>query len=84
MAKDFSIISWNVNGVRAALKKGAMDFFADSKADVICLQEVASNHAELEGNASANQFRQLTGAFGGYQPVIEPTSAGMSVAAAMT
>ncbi|MFP5393297.1 MAG: endonuclease/exonuclease/phosphatase family protein, partial [Gammaproteobacteria bacterium] len=32
------------------------------------------NHAELEGNANANQFRQLAGAFGGYQPVIEPPS----------
>ncbi|MGZ8321096.1 MAG: endonuclease/exonuclease/phosphatase family protein, partial [Telluria sp.] len=42
--------------------------------DIICLQEVAANHPELEGNASANQFRQLAGAFGGYQPVIEPTS----------
>jgi endonuclease/exonuclease/phosphatase family metal-dependent hydrolase len=34
--------------------------------DVICLQEVAANHPELEGSASANQFKQLAGAFGGY------------------
>lgn len=32
-------ISWNVNGVRAAIKKGAMDFFQSCGADVICLQE---------------------------------------------
>ena len=37
-------------------------------ADVICLQEVASNHPELEGDASANQFRQLAAAFGGHHP----------------
>ncbi|MEM9160707.1 MAG: exodeoxyribonuclease III [Verrucomicrobiota bacterium] len=32
-------ISWNVNGIRAAAKKGAMEFFAESDADFICLQE---------------------------------------------
>ncbi len=33
------IISWNVNGIRAALKKGFLDFFVKCDADVICLQE---------------------------------------------
>ena len=32
-------VSWNVNGIRAALKKGFLDFAADAEADVICLQE---------------------------------------------
>jgi len=32
-------VSWNVNGIRAAVKKGAMDFFESSAADFICLQE---------------------------------------------
>jgi len=32
-------ISWNVNGIRAAIKKGAMDFFDSCGADFICLQE---------------------------------------------
>ncbi len=32
-------ISWNVNGIRAAVKKGAMSFFENSGADFICLQE---------------------------------------------
>lgn len=32
-------ISWNVNGIRAAAKKGAMDYFAASGADFVCLQE---------------------------------------------
>ena len=34
------LISWNVNGLRACLKKGFADFAADSGADIICLQEV--------------------------------------------
>ncbi len=32
-------VSWNVNGVRAAHKKGLIDFMEKVQADVICLQE---------------------------------------------
>ena len=33
------LVSWNVNGLRAVLNKGFLDFVALSGADVICLQE---------------------------------------------
>ena len=33
------LISWNVNGLRACLKKGFLDFCAETNADVYCLQE---------------------------------------------
>ena len=33
------LISWNVNGLRACLKKGFLDFCLASDADVYCLQE---------------------------------------------
>ena len=33
------LISWNVNGLRACLTKGFLDFVKDSGADIICLQE---------------------------------------------
>lgn len=33
------IISWNVNGLRAVLKKGFMDFFEAENADIFCVQE---------------------------------------------
>lgn len=33
------LISWNVNGIRAAIKKGFHDFIETSQADIICLQE---------------------------------------------
>lgn len=33
------LVSWNVNGLRACLGKGFLDFCAASEADVICLQE---------------------------------------------
>src|SRR3989338_3394799 len=33
------LISWNVNGIRSALKKGFLDFVVKYKPDMICLQE---------------------------------------------
>ena len=33
------LISWNVNGIRACLQKGFLDFFNEIDADVFCLQE---------------------------------------------
>ncbi len=34
------LYSWNVNGIRAATKKGFLDWFHSVSADVVCLQEV--------------------------------------------
>lgn len=33
------LISWNVNGLRACMGKGFLDFFRAADADVVCLQE---------------------------------------------
>ncbi|MCH5342902.1 MAG: exodeoxyribonuclease III [Acetatifactor sp.] len=33
------LVSWNVNGLRACLQKGFLDFFQEADADVFCLQE---------------------------------------------
>lgn len=33
------LISWNVNGLRACMNKGFMDFFNTINADVFCIQE---------------------------------------------
>ena len=37
---NMNIYSWNVNGLRSALKKGFTDWFAATKPDILCLQEV--------------------------------------------
>lgn len=42
------LISWNVNGLRACLDKGFMDFFRDAEADVFCLQEIKLSQGQLE------------------------------------
>jgi exodeoxyribonuclease-3 len=41
------LISWNVNGVRAAWKKGFGDWFQKEKADVVCLQETKAQPDQL-------------------------------------
>jgi exodeoxyribonuclease-3 len=42
------LISWNVNGLRAVLKKGFLDFMASASADVICLQEIKARPEQVE------------------------------------
>ena len=41
------IVSWNVNGLRACVKKGFMDFLEASAADVVGLQEVRALPTQL-------------------------------------
>jgi len=41
-------VSWNVNGVRAALKKGLLEFMEASDADVICLQEAKAHPGDVQ------------------------------------
>lgn len=42
------LISWNVNGLRACMQKGFMDFFRQADADVFCLQETKLQAGQLE------------------------------------
>lgn len=43
------IYSWNVNGLRAVLKKGALQkFLAQEKPDVLCLQEIKAKPEQIE------------------------------------
>ena len=41
-------ISWNVNGIRACMGKGFMDFFNAIDADIFCLQETKMQEGQLE------------------------------------
>lgn len=44
------LISWNVNGLRACLTKGFMDFFNEVDADIFCLQETKMQQGQAEVN----------------------------------
>ncbi len=41
------LISWNVNGIRAVLKKGFLDDLAGFKADIVCLQETKAMQEQV-------------------------------------
>ncbi|PHQ78212.1 MAG: exodeoxyribonuclease III [Coxiella sp. (in: Bacteria)] len=43
------VISFNVNGIRAAARKGMFDWLQQQDADVVCLQETKAQMAHLEG-----------------------------------
>lgn len=41
------LISWNVNGLRACMGKGFMDFFEKENADIFCLQETKLQEGQI-------------------------------------
>lgn len=41
------ILSWNVNGIRAAQKKGFAEFMAENNPDIICLQETKARPEQV-------------------------------------
>lgn len=42
------IISYNVNGIRAALRKGLLEWLQQAKPDVLCLQEIKANPEQFD------------------------------------
>ena len=44
------LISWNVNGLRAAINKGFEDFFKKINADIFCIQETKMQEDQIDDN----------------------------------
>lgn len=42
------MISWNVNGLRACVGKGFLDFFKEADADIFCLQETKLQAGQID------------------------------------
>lgn len=42
------LISWNVNGIRACVQKGFLDFFKEVDADIFCIQESKLQEGQIE------------------------------------
>lgn len=51
MPEHYNLISWNVNGLRAAMKKGFLDLLLEQKFDVICVQETKASLDKLPREA---------------------------------
>jgi exodeoxyribonuclease-3 len=43
----YKLVSWNVNGLRAVMKKGFMEWFHAQHADVVCLQETKLQREQI-------------------------------------
>lgn len=43
-------ISWNVNGLRACMKKGFEEYFQEENADIFCLQETKLQEGQIDWN----------------------------------
>lgn len=54
--KKMKIACWNVNGIRACVKKGFLDWVAQTRPDTICLQEMKIDQASL-----TDELRQIPG-----------------------
>jgi len=50
------LISWNVNGIRAVSRKGALDWFLDERPDILCIQETKARREQVP-----REFREIKG-----------------------
>ena len=53
------LISWNVNGIRAALKKGLPDFINHHNPDILCLQETRARPEQIAGITWPEGYKQF-------------------------
>jgi exodeoxyribonuclease-3 len=68
------ILTWNVNGIRAVVKKGFLDWLKASKADVVCLQEIKATPAQVPV-----ELKELQGWKGHYFPAKKPGYSGTAL-----
>lgn len=51
------LISWNVNGLRACVKKGFIEYFKEADADIFCLQETKLQEGQIELDISEEYYQ---------------------------
>ena len=44
------LVSWNVNGLRACVKKGFLEYFEEVDADILCVQEIKLQQGQIDLN----------------------------------
>ncbi len=68
------LVSWNVNGLRAAAKKGFLDAVARLDADIVALQEIKALPEQLPG-----ELRAIDGYTAFWNPAVKKGYAGVAV-----
>ena len=53
------LVSWNVNGIRACVKKGFEEFFAKVDADIFCVQETKMQIADSEKSQDIKEIMNM-------------------------
>jgi len=56
MTAGLTVVTANVNGIRAAARRGGLDWLAASGADVICLQEVRATHQQVHESLAESEL----------------------------
>ncbi|KXK04653.1 MAG: exodeoxyribonuclease III [Chlorobi bacterium OLB4] len=46
------IFTWNINGIRAAVKKGFLEWFKETNPDILCLQETKAQFNQLDDSVT--------------------------------
>ena len=52
------LISWNINGIRSAIKKGFLDFVLRCNPDILCLQETKPPKGEFDLKLELSDYHQ--------------------------
>ncbi|MGM0569056.1 MAG: exodeoxyribonuclease III [Elusimicrobiota bacterium] len=59
MNTSIKIVSWNVNGIRAAVRKNIMDWVNEDNPDIICFQETRADESQMPSQImNANSYRK--------------------------
>ena len=74
--KRISLLSWNVNGIRAARRRGFLVWLADTAPDILCLQETRATRSQLD-----NDLAQPEGYFAYWNSADRPGYSGTAVLA---
>ena len=69
-----SLVSWNVNGIRAVFNKGLAEILRDMDADVVCMQEIKAKEAQL-----SEEMLNPDGYTGYFFPAERPGYSGVAV-----
>lgn len=69
------IISYNVNGIRAAIRKGFLDWLESTNADVVCLQEIKATPEQIDHTP----FEELGYKFNSWFPAVKKGYSGVAI-----
>lgn len=73
-ATKIRILSWNVNGIRAAYKKGFLDWFLNEKPDILCLQEIKAHTEQVP-----EDIKKMAGYYAYFAPAERKGYSGVGV-----